>query len=54
MQNLKFGVVVFPGSNCDDDLVHVLSEVCKVKVKKIFVTTKKKKKRKKKKKKRKK
>ncbi len=36
MQNLKFGVVVFPGSNCDDDLVHVLSEVCKVQVEKIW------------------
>lgn len=24
---MKFGVVVFPGSNCDDDMVHVLGEV---------------------------
>jgi phosphoribosylformylglycinamidine synthase subunit PurQ / glutaminase len=24
---MKFGVVVFPGSNCDDDMVHVLSNV---------------------------
>ncbi len=24
---MKFGVVVFPGSNCDDDMMHVLSEV---------------------------
>jgi phosphoribosylformylglycinamidine synthase subunit PurQ / glutaminase len=24
---MKFGVVVFPGSNCDDDMVHVLSQV---------------------------
>ncbi len=24
---MKFGVVVFPGSNCDDDMVHVLSAV---------------------------
>lgn len=24
---MKFGVVVFPGSNCDDDMLHVLSEV---------------------------
>lgn len=24
---MKFGVVVFPGSNCDDDMKHVLSEV---------------------------
>ena len=21
---MKFGVVVFPGSNCDDDMMHVL------------------------------
>lgn len=24
---MKFGVVVFPGSNCDHDMIHVLSEV---------------------------
>lgn len=24
---MKFGVVVFPGSNCDDDTVHILGEV---------------------------
>lgn len=24
---MKFGVVVFPGSNCDDDMLHVLGEV---------------------------
>lgn len=24
---MKFGVVVFPGSNCDDDMVHVLKNV---------------------------
>ncbi len=24
---MKFGVVVFPGSNCDDDVVHVLGDV---------------------------
>ncbi|HMO37968.1 MAG TPA: phosphoribosylformylglycinamidine synthase subunit PurQ [Saprospiraceae bacterium] len=24
---MKFGVVVFPGSNCDDDILHVLGEV---------------------------
>lgn len=24
---IKFGVVVFPGSNCDDDMVHVLGHV---------------------------
>ncbi len=24
---MKFGIVVFPGSNCDDDMRHVLSEV---------------------------
>lgn len=24
---MKFGVIVFPGSNCDDDMIHVLREV---------------------------
>jgi len=24
---MKFGVIVFPGSNCDDDMIHVLSDV---------------------------
>ena len=24
---MKFGVVVFPGSNCDDDMIHVLGTV---------------------------
>ncbi|MFN0013158.1 MAG: phosphoribosylformylglycinamidine synthase subunit PurQ [Saprospiraceae bacterium] len=24
---MKFGVVIFPGSNCDDDMVHVLGDV---------------------------
>ena len=24
---MKFGVVVFPGSNCDDDMLHVIGEV---------------------------
>lgn len=24
---MKFGVIVFPGSNCDDDMIHVLSTV---------------------------
>lgn len=34
MSVLKCGVVVFPGSNCDDDLIHVLGEVCKLHVEK--------------------
>jgi phosphoribosylformylglycinamidine synthase I len=25
--SMKFGVIVFPGSNCDDDMVHVLGDV---------------------------
>jgi len=29
---MKFGVVVFPGSNCDQDCVDVLKDVCKVPV----------------------
>jgi len=36
MNNLHFGVIVFPGSNCDDDLMHVLQTVCKVKATKIW------------------
>jgi galactose-1-phosphate uridylyltransferase len=26
MHDLNIGIVVFPGSNCDDDLVHVLED----------------------------
>ena len=24
---MKFGVVIFPGSNCDEDIIHVLEKV---------------------------
>lgn len=33
---MKFGVVVFPGSNCDDDMIHVLGTVMGHDVKKIW------------------
>ena len=33
---MKFGVVVFPGSNCDDDMVHVLGSVLGQEVTKIW------------------
>ncbi|HEX5624979.1 MAG TPA: phosphoribosylformylglycinamidine synthase subunit PurQ [Saprospiraceae bacterium] len=33
---MKFGVVVFPGSNCDDDMMYVLGEVFHCKVEKIW------------------
>ncbi len=33
---MKAGVVVFPGSNCDDDMVHVLSSVMGFSVSKIW------------------
>ncbi len=33
---MKFGVVVFPGSNCDDDMIHVLGEVMGQEVKKLW------------------
>jgi len=33
---MKFGVVVFPGSNCDDDMVHVLGEVFHSEVHKLW------------------
>ena len=33
---MKFGVVVFPGSNCDDDMVHILSKVMGKEVEKLW------------------
>lgn len=33
---MKFGVVIFPGSNCDDDIVHVLGEVMEQEVVKLW------------------
>ena len=33
---MKFGVVVFPGSNCDDDCRHVLEEVLSQKVRMVW------------------
>jgi phosphoribosylformylglycinamidine synthase subunit PurQ / glutaminase len=33
---MKFGVVVFPGSNCDDDMIHVLGNVFGREVTKIW------------------
>ena len=30
---MKFGVVIFPGSNCDRDLIHVLENVLEAEVK---------------------
>jgi len=33
---MKFGVVVFPGSNCDDDMIHVLGKVFSMEVNKIW------------------
>lgn len=33
---MKFGVVVFPGSNCDDDMVYVMESVFKRQVVKIW------------------
>ncbi|MEY4875676.1 MAG: hypothetical protein RL708_825, partial [Bacteroidota bacterium] len=30
---MKFGVVVFPGSNCDKDMIHVLQNVLQQEVK---------------------
>jgi phosphoribosylformylglycinamidine synthase len=33
---MKFGVVVFPGSNCDEDMVYVLSSVMKQQVVKLW------------------
>ena len=33
---MKFGVIVFPGSNCDDDMVHVLGDVMGQEVAKLW------------------
>jgi phosphoribosylformylglycinamidine synthase subunit PurQ / glutaminase len=33
---MKFGVVVFPGSNCDDDMVYVLQTILKQEVVKLW------------------
>lgn len=33
---MKFGVVVFPGSNCDDDMVHVIGDVMQQEVVKLW------------------
>lgn len=33
---MKFGVVVFPGSNCDDDMMHVLGDVMGQEVVKLW------------------
>lgn len=33
---MKFGVVVFPGSNCDDDMMHVLGSVLGAEVHKLW------------------
>ncbi|MDQ3015452.1 MAG: phosphoribosylformylglycinamidine synthase subunit PurQ [Bacteroidota bacterium] len=33
---MKFGVVVFPGSNCDDDMMHVLGTVMHAEVEKLW------------------
>lgn len=33
---MKFGVVVFPGSNCDDDMIHVLGNVLGAEVHKLW------------------
>ena len=33
---MKFGVIVFPGSNCDQDMIHVLSEVVNAEVRVLW------------------
>lgn len=33
---MKFGIIVFPGSNCDDDVLHVLKTVLKQDAQKIW------------------
>lgn len=36
MIKMKFGVVIFPGSNCDQDMIHVLQDVMKQEVVKLW------------------
>jgi phosphoribosylformylglycinamidine synthase len=36
INNMKFGVVVFPGSNCDKDMLHVLGNVMGCEVREIW------------------
>jgi phosphoribosylformylglycinamidine synthase I len=36
MKRIKFGVVVFPGSNCDEDMVYVLGSIMKQDVVKLW------------------
>ena len=33
---MKFGVIVFPGSNCDMDIVYVLESIMRQKVTKLW------------------
>ena len=33
---MKFGVIIFPGSNCDQDLIHVLTQVSGQTVSKLW------------------
>ena len=33
---MKFGVIIFPGSNCDRDMIHVLEDVIKVETKVLW------------------
>ena len=33
---MKFGVVIFPGSNCDEDMIYVLEEIMEQKVVKLW------------------
>jgi phosphoribosylformylglycinamidine synthase subunit PurQ / glutaminase len=36
LKNMQFGVIVFPGSNCDDDMIHAIGEVIHQPVVKIW------------------
>jgi len=33
---MKFGVVIFPGSNCDEDMVYVLETIMQQKVERLW------------------
>jgi hypothetical protein len=36
VHKMKFGVIVFPGSNCDRDMLHVLGNVVGAEIKAVF------------------
>ena len=40
LRPMKIGVVVFPGSNCDEDMIHILRDVLRMNVIKLLNASK--------------